>query len=91
MAFMGISGKDLKVSASAHAAQKWSDEADPEGVVFKREVDGEEEFETVVVSRLAVECVLPSPKANCSPMITLVGIHRVSVWQRADAPLICLE
>jgi hypothetical protein len=44
-------GKDLKVFASAQAAQKWFDEND-QGLAFKCEVDGEEEFETMVASRL---------------------------------------
>jgi hypothetical protein len=37
-------GKELKVFASAKAAQKWFDENDPEGVAFKCEVEGEEEL-----------------------------------------------
>jgi hypothetical protein len=36
-------GRELKVSASAEAAQKWFDENDPEGVAFKCDVEGEEE------------------------------------------------
>jgi len=35
-------GKELKVFASAQAAQKWFDENDPEGVAFKWEVEEEE-------------------------------------------------
>jgi hypothetical protein len=38
-------GKELRVFASAEAAQKWFDENDPEGVAFKCEVEGEEKFE----------------------------------------------
>jgi len=38
-------GKELRVFASAEAAQKWFDENDPEGVAFKCEVEGEENFE----------------------------------------------
>jgi viroplasmin and RNaseH domain-containing protein len=33
-------GKELKVFASAEAAQEWFDENDPEGVAFKCEVEG---------------------------------------------------
>jgi hypothetical protein len=34
-------GKELKVFASAEAAQKWFDENDPEGVAFECEVERE--------------------------------------------------
>ena len=40
-------GKELKVFASAEAAQKWFDENDPEGVAFKCEVEGETKLETM--------------------------------------------
>ena len=35
-------GKELKVFASAEAAQKWFDENDPEGVAFMYPVEGAE-------------------------------------------------
>ena len=35
-------GKELKVFASAEAAQEWFYENDPEGVAFKCEVEGEQ-------------------------------------------------
>jgi hypothetical protein len=35
-------GKELKVFASADAAQKWFDVNDPEGVAFMCDVEGEE-------------------------------------------------
>ena len=35
-------GKELKVFASADAAQKWFDENDPEGVAFEYEVERED-------------------------------------------------
>ena len=40
-------GKELKVFASAEAAQNWFDKNDPEGVAFKCEVEGDDEFEAL--------------------------------------------
>lgn len=39
-----LSGKELKVSASADAAQKWFDESDPKGVAFMCRLEGAEEL-----------------------------------------------
>jgi hypothetical protein len=41
---VGLQGKELKVFASAEAAQKWFDDNDPERVAFKCDVEGEEKF-----------------------------------------------
>lgn len=40
-------GKELKVFASAAAAQKWLDENDPGGVAFKCDLEGEEALEKI--------------------------------------------
>jgi hypothetical protein len=40
-------GKELKVFASAQAAQRWLDVYDPEGVAFMYEVEGEEQLQPV--------------------------------------------
>ena len=40
-------GKELKVFASAEAAQKWFDENDPEGVAFIYEVEGKVALEPI--------------------------------------------
>jgi len=40
-------GKELKVFASAEAAQSWFDENDPEGVAFMCEVEGADELENM--------------------------------------------
>jgi hypothetical protein len=41
-------GKELKVFASAEAAQKWFDKHDPEGVAFKCDVEGDEALEPML-------------------------------------------
>jgi viroplasmin and RNaseH domain-containing protein len=44
-------GKELKVFASAEAAQKWFDENDPEGVPFMCEVEEVEPMPSIASGR----------------------------------------
>jgi len=38
-------GEQIKVFATPEAAQRWFDEHEPKGVIFRREIEGETEAE----------------------------------------------